>query len=131
MGSPVATVTERSRGRAQGRHAISDGPRAIALSLSEKQFTEMVVDRARWQGWLVFHPLAARTSKGWRTAGQGTPQGFPDLTLAKDGRVLFVELKSERGRLTEAQKTWLEALGGHVWRPSDWQKITAVLDERN
>ena len=131
MGSPVATFTDRAGDRARGRRQPTfDGPRAIALSLNEKQFTQMVVDRAVARGWLVYHPLPARTSKGWRTAGQGTPEGFPDLTLAKDGRVVFVELKSEKGRLTSAQKTWLEALGGHVWRPRDWPSICNLLDER-
>jgi hypothetical protein len=49
--------------------------------------------------------------------------------MVRGPQVLFVELKSEKGRLTLAQRSWGDALnaanvdGGlqyHVWRPSLW-----------
>jgi hypothetical protein len=52
--------------------------------------------------------------------------GFPDLVLVRDGRLLFVELKAERGKASPEQGEWLEALSGvHgievcLWRPADW-----------
>ncbi len=98
------------------------------LGLSERDFTTKVIDRAKAMGWKVFHPRPARTAHGWRTAGQGTPQGFPDLSLAQDGVVLFVELKSQKGKLTDEQKDWLLHTNGAVWRPQDWQRICEVLD---
>jgi hypothetical protein len=58
---------------------------------------------------------------------QGHP-GFPDLVLARDGEVLFRELKTDRGRLTEAQRHSLEVLGGEVWRPNDWSEVEATID---
>jgi len=48
--------------------------------------------------------------------------------LARKGKVIIAELKSEKGRLTEDQKLWLIASGAVVWRPSDWDKITLTLD---
>lgn len=51
--------------------------------------------------------------------------GFPDLVIVGPGGVLFVELKSETGRLSPDQKTWQEALAAApgvrwlLWRPAD------------
>ena len=101
---------------------------ALNLGLSERDFTTKVIDRAKAMGWRVFHPRPARTAQGWRTAGQGTPQGFPDLVLALDTVVLFVELKSQKGKLTDEQKDWLLHTNGAVWRPQDWPAICEVLD---
>ena len=60
----------------------------------------------------------------WRTATQGDGKGWPDLVLVRD-RVLYVELKSATGRLSEDQSEWLLALEKahvevHVWRPEQW-----------
>ncbi len=106
----------------------ASGASALNLGLSERDFTTKVIDRAKAMGWRVFHPRPARTAQGWRTAGQGTPRGFPDLVLALDAVVLFVELKSMKGKLTDEQKDWLHHTNGAVWRPKDWQRICEVLD---
>jgi hypothetical protein len=37
-------------------------------------------------------------------AGLGVRRGAPDLAFVVDGRAFFIELKSERGRLSEAQR---------------------------
>ena len=53
--------------------------------------------------------------------------------MTRGGRVLFVELKTESGRVSEEQRGWLEALAScpglecHVWRPSDWDEIERTL----
>ena len=101
---------------------------ALNVGLNERDFTTKVIDRAKAMGWRVFHPRPARTAQGWRTAGQGTPKGFPDLVLALDTVVLFVELKSQKGKLTDEHKDWLHHTNGAVWRPKDWQRICEVLD---
>ena len=53
--------------------------------------------------------------------------GFPDLTIVhpRTGRLIFVELKSESGKLSEEQEDWGFALVEsdaeyYMWRPSDW-----------
>jgi hypothetical protein len=50
------------------------------------------------------------------------------------GRVIFAELKSERGKVTSDQQAWLDglnAIGGNVraflWRPSDLERIPEAL----
>lgn len=117
-------------------------------AVSEAQFQQVVVAYARSCGWLVHHTRPAQNSKGqWSTPIQGHP-GFPDLVLARDGELLLLELKSEKGRLSRAQKPWLEALKQveaetihhhdpqnsdyrtvlvDVVRPSDWPALADLL----
>lgn len=97
-------------------------------SMTEADFLSAVIRAARDRGWMVYHPRPAQTSKGWRTAGQGDAAGFPDLVLARDGRVIVAELKTETGRLTPAQESWLRASGGELWRPSSWDRIVDALN---
>ena len=81
--------------------------------LTERQWQTEVVNLARHQGWLVYHTYDSRRSE----------PGFPDLVLVR-GAVIFVELKTDKGRLTKAQKRWLTRLRDAgadvwVWRPCD------------
>jgi hypothetical protein len=62
--------------------------------------------------------------------------GFPDLVLARGGRVVFMELKSQRGVVSAAQRRWIDALqgSGHeafVVRPSDWPSISTLLESHD
>jgi hypothetical protein len=62
-------------------------------------------------------------------------KGFPDLVLAKQRRVIFAELKSATGKLSQDQEDWMTELespvgGSHetyVWRPDDIDEIGKVL----
>ena len=102
---------------------------AVALSLTEAQFTTKIIDRARARGWLVHHGRPARMRDGqWRTPVQGDP-GFPDLVMAKGGRLVIAELKTQTGRLRPDQVLWLTAVGVVVWRPEDWPAICSLLDD--
>jgi len=54
--------------------------------------------------------------------------GFPDLVLARAGKVIFAELKSETGKLSPTQREWANALGTlRIWRPRDIDLIEAEL----
>lgn len=105
----------------------------LVLTASEDDLLARVVEEAHARGWLVFHPRPARTRDGrWRTAMMGD-KGFPDLVLCRPPHVVVIELKSERGVLDNDQHRWLAALRGctwlrvGIWRPSDLEKISAVL----
>ena len=96
----------------------------LVLRLTESELQQKIIDRATALGWLVYHTYDSRRSSA----------GFPDLVLARKGRVLFVEVKSEKGRLTKDQAKWLRELGissqSHevdVWRPSDMAGIEKAL----
>ena len=49
--------------------------------------------------------------------GMGVHPGFADLLVLSGGRLLFLELKSVRGRLTPAQLDFRDAVvsQGHAW----------------
>ena len=91
-------------------------------TMTEKEFQARVIQVAKIHRWLVYHPYDSRRS---------TP-GFPDLVLVKDSRVWFRELKTDKGRLTDAQKLWGERLieAGQdyaVWRPAERTEIFRTL----
>lgn len=105
---------------------------ALERATTEAELQVAVIDLARLRGWLVHHTRPARLSSGgWRTPIQGHA-GYPDLTMARGGRLVFAELKSQRGRLTPDQAVWINELNGtvaevYVWRPSDW--LSGVIME--
>lgn len=97
--------------------------------MKEADFQRRLIDAARLAGFRVAHFRPALTRSGrWATPMQGD-KGFPDLVLAKDGRVLVAELKTDIGRTTPEQREWLAALGGHgrLWRPQHWQAVLQDL----
>jgi hypothetical protein len=101
--------------------------------VTEAELQAAVIDLAHVYGWKVAHFRPAMTAKGYRTAVSGDGKGFPDLVLAAPirpdalvAKVLFVELKSAGGQVTQAQSVWHYRLypNVHVWRPADWHNGT-------
>lgn len=91
--------------------------------MTEKEFQERLIYDAQASGWKVYHTYDSRRS---------TP-GFPDLTMVRERRLIFAELKSEKGRLTTPQREWLALLSEtgaevYVWRPSDTEEILEALE---
>ena len=89
--------------------------------MTEKQFQSHVVQFAKVMHWQVYHTYDSRRSE----------PGFPDLLLVRE-RVLFRELKSEKGRISLAQKQWGDKLiragaDFKIWRPSMLDKIYKEL----
>jgi hypothetical protein len=98
---------------------------------SERDFQREVIQRAKSLGWFIFHALPGQGRNKHLTLFIGK-RGFPDLVLCRPPRLLFVELKSEKGRLSKDQQEWLDALRAcgvevYVWRPSDLERITEIL----
>lgn len=112
--------------------------------MSEAELQQAVIACAQTYGWTVAHFRPARVVRGGReiyeTPVDADGKGFPDLvmvrasvTLSPDqSRVIFVELKSEQGKLHPAQRGWGDLLERvmlddpvgtvlyDVWRPADW-----------
>ena len=64
--------------------------------------------------------------------------GFPDLVLCSPGGrgYIVAELKSDTGRLSAAQRLWLDAchrngVEAYVWRPADIDYISDRLTRRH
>lgn len=91
---------EAWRGRAGRGEAGKTMTNADMVRMTEKELQTAVIEMARFMGWRHYHTYDSRRS----------PEGFPDLVLVRRGRLIFAELKSERGRLTVHQKIWLEEL---------------------
>lgn len=101
----------------------------------EAAFQSQVVQLAQTFGWLVQHTRPAKQGDRWLTPIQGDA-GFPDLVLAHPVRgIIFAELKSATGALSEAQYLWGHTLregGGEwrIWRPSDLDAIQRRLGRK-
>lgn len=100
---------------------------------TERDFQRMVVELARLRGWRAHHTRPALDRRGrWLTPIQGDA-GFPDLVLARAGRIVFAELKREGRKPTLLQQGWLEVLATcagvevYLWTPADWGEIVRIL----
>jgi hypothetical protein len=84
--------------------------------MTERQLQECVRRTAEVFGWLHYHTHNSRRSEF----------GFPDSVMVRGNRLIVAELKSERGKVTDAQAQWLAGflfvpgVEIHVWRPSQW-----------
>ena len=107
---------------------------------TEAGFQKTVISYARLRGFRVAHFRTARVQSAKGKTFYATPvaadgAGFPDLCMVRGQRVIFAELKTDRGVLSAEQKAWgelLVAVGGtveyHVWRPRDWDRVREQLD---
>ena len=91
--------------------------------MTEETFQSSVIQVAKDTGWMLFHDYDSRRSTA----------GFPDLVMTRNGRTIFAELKSQKGRIRTEQKQWMaeleKTLGVEVylWRPSDMDDVVEVL----
>ncbi len=91
--------------------------------MTEKELRASIVRAAREFGWRCFFSWTSIHS----------PKGFPDLCMVRGDRLLFAELKTDKGKLTEDQKVWLADLtmSGkaevYVWRPVDLETAYGIL----
>jgi hypothetical protein len=90
--------------------------------LTEKQFMASVFKLAETFGWRFYHTFDSRRSAS----------GFPDAVFLRRPRILFVEFKSDRGSLTDAQRAMIEDLRAcgqeaYVFRPRDVERLTRLL----
>ena len=97
-------------------------------SMSEAELQQNIIDLARVLGYKAAHFRGVRVQRKdgsvyYQTPVQADGAGFPDLVLAKEGRTIYVECKSEHGQVSPEQAEWLGVLAGlqvYVWRPEDW-----------
>jgi hypothetical protein len=106
-----------------------------ASIMTEQALQSSIISVARDHGWLVYATYRSQRSE----------PGFPDLVMAKPPRVIFAELKTEKGRLSKwkwnkagtrklpGQEEWAFAFGHctgveyYLWRPGDIEMAYAIL----
>lgn len=106
-----------SAARPAAGHTAAQGRQAALDAMSEKDFQTGVLKLARFHGFtLRYHTHDSRRSA----------PGFPDLVLVnpRTGRVLWRELKRNKGRVSPNQQDWLNGLtaagmDAGMWRPKD------------
>jgi hypothetical protein len=91
------------------------------MTLPEAAFQRRITDLCDWLHLRYWHDTDSR---------RNVP-GWPDLVIVGNG-VVFVELKTERGRVRPEQQAWhddLKRAGAevYIWRPSHWDFITDRL----
>jgi hypothetical protein len=90
-------------------------------TVTEAELQEFVREAAGYRGWIYHHETDSRRSTA----------GLPDCILVRAPRVIFAELKTEIGRVSQAQQAWLDELElckgveVYLWRPS---MLTEILD---
>ena len=82
------------------------------MSLSEHDIQTQIRMEMAQRGYPVFRANVGkvRTADG-RYFDTGLPKGFSDLFgFRSDGRIFFIEVKNEKGRLRDDQKKFMDAM---------------------
>lgn len=99
-------------------------------AMTEDELQQGLTDALTYCGWRWHHVRRA----DW--AQQMGHAGFPDIVAARDGRILFLELKTESGRIDPEQTRWLAEVqleGGEdrvqacVVRPSTYDATLELI----
>ena len=110
-GSPAGP---RTRGRETGPAGkVGEGRQVLAAAMTEAELERRVWHLIDGLGLMAYHTHFSKRSR----------PGYPDLTIAGT-RVMFRELKREKGRVTEEQRQWIHALSAAgadagIWWPGD------------
>lgn len=92
-------------------------------AMTERDLTRFVADCAVRFGWARYHTHRSDFS----------PAGWPDEVLCRPPRLVIAELKSAKGKVSDAQQRWLDLIGGvpgveaYLWRPADQDEIVRIL----
>ncbi len=100
--------------------------------MKEDEWQAQIIEISQRLGWMVAHFRPARTKDGWATPVSADGKGFPDLIMLKGERMIVIECKSEKGKVSPEQTVWLEAFAKvtrnvHTLRPSEWDELLEIL----
>lgn len=95
--------------------------------ITEAQVQRVITDALDTYGWIWHHETDSRKSKA----------GFPDICAVhpRTGAILFLEIKTEVGRLKPEQEQWIAALSqhgplhrpGYADHPDAWHGYKALV----
>lgn len=78
------------------------------LKITETEIRRQVQEYLKLKGWTILYHLQ----------GLGSMRGMSDLQVLKDGRCIFLEVKTPKGRQSDYQKAFqqaVEAAGFEYW----------------
>ena len=114
--SPAPTIDAAALARSARRLPVA--------RMTEAEWTAKIRETATLYGWFSYHTHNSKFSE----------KGWPDFVLGhpRRHRTIFAELKTETGKLSDAQRVWLTHLTAcgfetALWRPSDMDTVLAVL----
>lgn len=97
--------------------------RAMWRSIEHDTWQQQVTDLGLTRGWEFHHQRISRQSK----------DGWPDCSLVRPPRLIFVEIKRIGDTVSRAQWYWLTLLSQvpavecYVFWPTDWGEVVGVL----
>ena len=95
----------------------------VLKAITEADFQQLVIATAEANGWLIWHDNDSRRNRA----------GLPDLLMIRGPVLLFLELKSEKGKVSPEQEAFIGRLKqvkyvhADVVRPRHWEQIAQVL----
>jgi len=96
--------------------------KVLKYMISENEVKRQVKDYLNATGWFNFHILQ----------GMGAYKGIPDRIAAKNGKVLFIEVKKLGGKQSDNQKHFqecVEGAGGIYILVNDLNDIVKAIDK--
>lgn len=93
------------------------------IALTEKQFEAQIKEIAKLFDWRYYHT--------WRSIH--SPAGYPDVCMVRLSKIIYAELKSEKGKVSQKQQEWLDDLLAtgkvevYLWKPSQFEEIVEIL----
>lgn len=99
-------------------------------TIPERQLQSTVQEILTFYGWLWYHAPDNKPDRFGRV--QNIRAGFPDLVAVRGRRTVYIELKTQTGRVSPDQQRWHDALRRagnevYVWRPADVQEAKNIL----
>jgi Holliday junction resolvase len=82
-------------------HAVRHRIKKLYFPRKESDLQRAIVQVLSYAGWLVMH-IPNQSTRG-RQRWAGLLPGAPDLVAVKRGRVVFLEVKTEKGKVSEKQ----------------------------
>ena len=92
----------------------------------ESDFQRAIVQALSYAGWLVMH-IPNQSTRG-RQRWAGLMPGAPDLVAIKRGRVVFLEVKTEKGKVSEKQSEVHELLRLHGMEVRVVRSVDDIVD---
>lgn len=113
--------------------------RQLLGDVTEAEWQREIMFRLAQHGWTAFHIETSilRMADGrlpiWATAVTPEGKGFPDILAVRGNRLLLIEVKAMRGRISVDQSRWgrllkpITEVGYDVLRPSDQARLLKLI----